>query len=179
MDNFWKKLSKREKIVLIVGCGLSIAAVLDIVVVSPINSNIQALEREIKVSEKQLSINLRNLGQKEFVKKEYERYSRYVGEVGSEEEETAKILSEIETLARKTGMYLIDVKPHPPKVAGFQKEYKIGIKAEGKIAMIVQFLYQLNTSSQLLFAEKIQVSPKKEKESVLNASMVISKILIV
>jgi len=179
MDNFWKKLSKREKIVLIVGCGLSIAAVLDIVVVSPINSNIQALEREIKVSEKQLSINLRNLGQKEFVKKEYERYSRYVGEVGSEEEETAKILSEIETLARKEGMYLRDIKPHPPKVVGFQKEYNVDIKVEGKIAIIVQFLYQLNASSQLLRAEKIRVSLKDGDSSILKASMVISKILII
>ena len=179
MNNFLEKLSKREKIALFTGITLVIAAILDIVAVKPISGKIQFLDREIKVSEKQLCLNLCNIARKEVVEKEYKEYDKYVGEEGSEEEETSKILSEIETLARKSGMYLIKMKPQSPKVTGFQKEYKIEIEAEGKIEIVVQFLYQLNNSSQLLRAEKIRFTLKEENTSVFKVSMLISKILII
>jgi len=175
---FIEKLSPKEKIGLFIAVAFVAFAIADRAIVTPVNDRIQRLNREIKIAEKQLIRHLRNLSQKEIVSKEYAKYIEYVRKVGSDEEEVAKILGEIESLARKSNVYLGDMKPHSPKVKGFHKEYTVEIEAESRMEPLINFLYQINNSPQLLRAEKLRVGSKKEKRGVVKSSILITKLVI-
>lgn len=175
---FLDKLSKREKIGAYLSAAFLLAVFLDNLVIKPISARVKVLNMEIKTSEAQLSRYLRNLNRKDEVLKEYQKYIKYVKNGGSDEEETAKILGEIEALARKSSLTLADMKPRTPRAIGFYKEYTVEIEVEGSMDSITNFLYQLNTSSQLLRTEKVRLYPKKKGSSAIKGLILVTKILI-
>ena len=174
----WDKLSKKEKIVLSVAFAFLALAFLDRLLISPIRTKFNALNQQIRISEKQLGGDMRNINQKEFISEEYEQYLPYIRRSGSDEEEVAKILGEIEALARKSSVYLVDMKPRKPREVEFYKEYTVEIEAEGYMESLMSFIYQLNTSSQLLRVETLRLNLTKGDSNVLSASMLITKVLI-
>ncbi len=174
---FLDKLSKREKIGAFVGAAVLLILFLDSMVIKPVTARIRTLNKEIKASETQLNRYMRNLSREEAVLKEYEKYSKYVKKAGSDEEETAKILGEIETLARESNLALADMKPRMPRMIGFYKEYMVEIEVEGDMSSLVSFLYQLNNSTQLLRAEKVRLYPRKKGAAVIKGAMLVTKIL--
>lgn len=174
----WDKLSQKEKIGLSLAFAFLAVAFLDRLLISPIRIKFNALNGQIRISEKQLGSDMRNINQKEFISEEYEQYLPYVRRSGSDEEEVAKILGEIEALARKSSVYLVDMKPRKPRDVEFYKEYTVEIEAEGYMESLMSFIYQLNTSSQLLRIETLRLNLTKGGTNVLSASMLITKVLI-
>jgi len=175
---FWDKLSKKEKIGLSCALVFLLVSAMDRLVINPIYGRFQKINKEITVNEKQLRHDLRNVRLKEQIAGEFEKYVGYVERSGSDEEEVAKILGEIETLARQSNVYLVDVKPKAPQKIDFYKEYSVEIEAEGDIADIVTFLHQINISKQLLRAEKLRLNTKENELSVLKSSMMITKVSV-
>ncbi len=174
----WDKLSKKEKIGLSIAFVFLAVAFLDRFLISPVRTKFNALNQQIRTSEKQLGSDMRNINQREFISEEYEQYLPYVRRSGSDEEEVAKILGEIESLARKSSVYLVDMKPRKPREVEFYKEYTVEIEAEGRMESLMSFIYQLNTSSQLLRVETLRLNLTKGDSNVLSASMLITKVLI-
>ena len=80
------------------------------------------------------------------------------------------------------------MKPRKPRPIGspreeveFYKEYKeytVEIEAEGYMESLMSFIYQVNTSSQLLRIETLRLNLTKGGSNVLSASMLITKVLI-
>ncbi|MBI3617629.1 MAG: type 4a pilus biogenesis protein PilO [Candidatus Omnitrophica bacterium] len=174
----WDKLSKKEKIGLSAALAFLALAFLDRLLISPVRTKFNALNQQIRISEKQLGGDMRNINQKKFIGEEYEQYLPYIRRSGSDEEEVAKILGEIEALARKSSVYLVDMKPRKPREVEFYKEYTVEIEAEGGMESLMSFIYQLNTSSQLLRVETLRLNLTKGDSNVLSASMLITKVLI-
>jgi len=173
------KLSKKEKIGLVVAFLILSCALMDRVVISPINKRFRGLNSQIGIAEKQLGRHLRNLMRKGDVTKRYAKYVMYVKKIGSDEEDVARVLAEIEALARRSGVSLSDIKPQASKDISFYKQYTVEVEANGDMNSIVHFLYQLNSSNQLLRAEKLRLSMKeRESSSVVKASVLITQILI-
>ena len=175
---FLDKLSGKEKLGLFVGIVFLSLALLDRLIISPVNSKMQQMNQEIKIAEKQLGFDLRNLGQKEIVAREYKKLTQNIRKVGSDEEEVAKALAEIEELTRKSAIYVVDIKPQSPRSVDFYTEYSVEIEAEGQMESLINFLYELNNSSQLLRAEKLHFSLKEKDSPVIKASILITKILL-
>jgi len=175
---FWNKLSRKEKLGLSIAFIIMGAAFLDRLVISPIRERFELIDRAVKISEKQLGHDLRNVRQKDQIASEFAKYVKYVERSGSDEEEVAKILGEIEVLARQAQVYLVDMKPQTPKEIEFYKEYSVEIEAEGNMADLTVFLHQLNVSSQLLRVEKLRLNSKRQGEAVLKSSMLITKVLV-
>ena len=175
---FWNKLSQKEKIGLSAAITFMVIASFDRLVIDPIFAKLKQMSQEIKISEKQLGHDLRNVHQKDQISELFGQYVAYVERSGSDEEEVGKILAEIEALARKSNVHLVDVKPQTPKEVDFYKEYDVEVEAEGEIVPLMEFLHQLNTSDQLLRVEKLRLNSKKKGKQTLKASMLIGKILI-
>jgi len=175
---FWEKLSKKEKIGLSLAIAFMAIASLDRLIVSPIRDRFQRINQTIKISEKQLAHDLRNVHQQEQITAEFEKYVEFVARSGSDEEEVAKILGEIESMARQSNVYLANMKPQTSKEIDFYIEYAVEIEAEAEIDQLTKFLYQLNTSAQLLRVEKLRLSSKKKGDKTLKASMLITRILV-
>lgn len=153
-------------------------AFLDRLLISPVRARFNSLNQQIRITEKQLGSDMRNLNQKEIISEEYNKYVPYISRSGSDEEEVARILGEIESLARKSSVYLVDMKPRKPREIEFYKEYTVEIEAEGYMESLTGFMYHLNTSSQLLRIETLRLNPTKTGSSVLTASMLITKVLV-
>ncbi|MDD5618714.1 MAG: type 4a pilus biogenesis protein PilO [Candidatus Omnitrophica bacterium] len=173
---FFSNVSKKERIGLAVAAIIVSLAFLDRLILNPINKRIQQISQEIKISEKQLRMGLRNLNQKEAIISEYGKYSQYFKGLGSEEETTAAMLSEIETVAKKSNMSLLDLKPQPSKDRGFYREYSIEVEAEGTIESLINFIYRLNASTQLLRVEKLRLSLKDKDSGLIKITLLITKI---
>lgn len=122
-----------------------------------------------------MEIGLRNLSQKDIVASRYEKLSKYFKNVGSGEETTAIILSEIESLGRKSNLNLLDLKPQETKDRGFYKEYSVEMEAEGEMESLMDFVYQLNASAQLLRVEKLRLNLKDKQSKVVTTSLLITK----
>jgi Tfp pilus assembly protein PilO len=189
---FLDKLSAKEKIGLSVAFVFLAVAFLDRLLISPIRARFNALNQQIRTGEKQLGSDIRNLNQKDAIEEEYRKSFPYIQRSGSDEEEVAKILGEIESLARKSSVYLVDMKPRKPQPVGsppggtsgpaegtdFYKEYTVEIEAQGQMESLMNFIYQLNTSSQLLRIETLRITQTKSGSKTLTASMLITKVLV-
>jgi len=175
---FWDKLSRKEKIGISLALGFIVVAFFDRLIVSPIRARIRQINQNIQISEKQLSHDLRNVRLQDQIAQEYEQYVGYVQRSGSDEEEVAKILGEIESLSRQAGIYLVDMKPQTPKNIDFYKEYTIEIEVEGEITPMTKFLHRLYASPQLMRIKKLRLNSKNEGDSMLKSSMVITKVLL-
>ena len=176
---FWDKLSRKERVGLSFAFVFIIVAFFDRLIVSPIRSRVRQINQNIHISEKQLAHDLRNVRQKDQIEKQFEKFVGFVERSGSDEEEVAKILGEIESLSRQAGIYLVDMKPQSPKDIDFYREYTIEIEVEGEILPLTQFLYQLNISPQLLRIKKLRLTSKEEGGTALKSSMVITKVLVI
>lgn len=175
---FWEKLSNKEKLGLSLAFVVMAVALMDRLIISPIRDRFRRIDQEIKISEKQLAHDLRNVHQSDQIAEQFEKYTAYVERSGSDEEEVAKILGEIESMARQTKVYLANMKPQTPKEVDFYKEYVVEIDAEGEIASLIKFLHQLNTSEQLLRIEKLRLSSIKKGDKTLRASMTVMRVLV-
>lgn len=175
---FINKISKREKTALYLGAGILFLLFLDRFIFSPINRKIARLNQEIKINQTRLANDLRNIQHKDAIISEYNKYKAYVKKAGSDEEETAKTLGEIENVARSSSVYLMDIKPQAPKQTEFYKKYSAEVEIEGQMNDIINFLYKLNSSPQLLRTEKVSLTPKEKNSEVAKALILVSKFLI-
>ena len=174
--DFFSKLAKKERIGLFIASTVVLLAFADRLVVSPIRGVIRQLNREIEMREEELRRDIMSLNEKKAISKEYEKYTQYVTKAGSDEEEVAKILAEIEEIARKSNVNLVDITPQAPKEIDFYREYAAEIEIEGQTSSIVSFLYRLSNSTLLLRAQKLRINLKASGS--VGAFVLVTKILI-
>jgi Tfp pilus assembly protein PilO len=177
MIAFLDKISRKEKIGLAVALSIVAIAFVDRVVVSPIQMKIKEMDQEILFKEKALGRDLRNLNRKEMITREYETFDPYLKKSNSKEEEMAKVLGEIERLARESQVRLVKIKPRGTQDKEFYEEYNIELEAEAAMGPLVDFLYRLNTSAQLLRAKKLRINPKDKESDVMKATVLVTRVL--
>ncbi len=99
-------------------------------------------------------------------------------DAGTDEEEIARLLNFIEQTARKDNVSLSDVKPQPVKSDKVTKVYPVDLNAEGELNALIEFIYELEHSEQLLKIEKVEMSPKEEKSAILRANLTVSRVVV-
>jgi Tfp pilus assembly protein PilO len=176
--NFVARLSKREKIIFYVAISFVSLTLLDRLIISPIYSKIKSLNKEIQERESSIKKNLHILAQKDRISSEITKYASFLSSAKSEEEETTSILKEIENLANKSSVYLVDMKPAGLKGIGTSKKYLINLNCEAQMEQLSDFMYNIENSNELLTIEKYQISPKSKESSVVKCSMSIAKIIM-
>ena len=176
---FLSKLSKRERYITYITTVIIVFFFFSRVMLRPIINKLNDLNQEIAIQEKRLEKSLNILVQEDAINSNYKKYVKNLKQTSSDEEEIAELLSEIEQIAKKAGIFISDIKPLPVKKIDFYKEYVVELEAESEIAFIIDFIYQLEKSPRLLKVEKFHLTPKKEKgKDFLKAQMSISEILV-
>jgi Tfp pilus assembly protein PilO len=181
LQNFFSilaHLSKREKLILYGAIVFISLAFLDRMVISVASSKIKSLDKEIETKESEIKNYLKILAQKNRIEIQRANYSSYLGSEKSENEEVTVFLKEIESLANKAEIYLIDMKPAGIKDQGSSKKFLVNLNCEGEMKQIAVFMYTIETSNKLLTIDKYQISPKSKDSSLAKCSMVISKLVI-
>ena len=169
-------LSARERLIFNLSAVFVFLVLLDRLVVSPISSQIAALNRETQQEEATIKKNLRLLSQKDKIIAESSRFESYLNSSLSQDEEVTAMLKELEDLANKNSVYLIDLKPGDVKQSGSTKKYMINLSLEAQMDQLAVFMYSVESSDRLFTIEKYQIEPKSRESSVARCTMVISRV---
>lgn len=173
------KLSGREKILFYAAVIIVLAGLVQMFVFRALSDKISSLNRDILIKEKALRKSLRTYNLRDNILDDHRKYGEYLKIEGSDEEITARLFKEVEKIARKTKVYVADIKPHPLKEASYYKKFIIEIQVEASLDNLTEFLYYLHKSTLPLRAEKLALAVKKEgNPTVLKGSMFINAVFL-
>lgn len=178
LHTFLSHLSKRERAILYVVIFVISLVSLDRLIIHPIYSKIESLDKEIREKESAVKKNVRIVAQKDRILAESAKYSSFVTASVSEEEEITSILKEIEAIANKNSVYLFDMKPASSKNTEASKKYMVNLNCEAQMEQIIEFMFNIENSNKLLTIEKYEISPKSKESSIAKCSMSISRIAV-
>lgn len=171
-----KLLTKRERLIFYLTLSTICSSLVFNHIFKPLVNKFNFLNQEILTYKIKLAKAFRLLGESEGVKAKYAQVSSMVKEKVSEEELLASILSELENLAKLSGLRITDIRPQSPKALRTHKEFLIEVRQEGQIQAHLRFIYELENSQQLLRIKKLQLNPKTDGQ--LEGNLLISKICL-
>jgi hypothetical protein len=172
-------LSRREKTILYVTSLFVCLVVLDRLIVYPIYSKIRSLSSEIKEKESGISRGLRMLSQEEKIILESKKYASYLASPESEEEAMTSFLKEVENVANKSSLYIVDMKPAGVKLEKDKiKKFQLVLNCEGQMEQVIEFMYGIENLDALLNIDRYQISPKSKDSTIVQCAITISKITI-
>jgi ribosome-binding ATPase YchF (GTP1/OBG family) len=178
LQTFLGRLSKKEKIIFYVAASLISLLVLDRAIISPVFSKIQQLNKEIKDKQAQIKKNLRILAQKDKILTQGAKYSSFLSDsTMSDDEQVTLVLKELENLASKSQVYLVDMKPAGTKETGTSKRIMVNLNCEAQMEQLVDFMYNMENSDSLISIEKYQITPKAKESSVAKCSISVYKVV--
>lgn len=171
----FNRLSKREKFVSVACAAVFLILFMDLLVVRPLYESYLSLEVRTIEAEKRLEQNIINITMKEDIDKRFEEYRKFIKKPAPKGEEEALMLSEIEKTARTNDVLLVDIKPQDEKILEFYKQYTVNVDVETEMKHLVQFLYQIETSSQMMRVVKAKLGLKERDSQIIKARLTIIK----
>ncbi|MEE8359409.1 MAG: type 4a pilus biogenesis protein PilO [Candidatus Omnitrophota bacterium] len=169
------KFSSREKILVISTVAVTIVTLTYGFIIEPIVGAYSRLNRQILSSTLKLEKGYRLLKRAEEIKTEYAKYAQLVKPSQSDEEEIASMLKVIEVLARGNNIYIRNIRPEPTKENEFYKEFMFELTAEAGIERLGKFIYDLQSSGNLLRVKRLTLSASSKGADSLKAVLEISK----
>jgi Tfp pilus assembly protein PilO len=175
--SFLFTLSKRERKMLYITLFVLSALLIDRLFISPIVGRIDTLNKEI--SQKQSDINrfLLILAQKEKIKQMTNKLNIFLEGLKASSDEFTVLLKEIERLANKSAVYLVDMKPGGIREQGTFKKYIVNLSCEAQMQQLIEFMYNIESSHKLLTIEKYEITPKSKETGVAVCTLTIAKIV--
>ena len=138
-----------------------------------------ALKKEISREEIALKRNLRTIAESGTANLEYKKYAGYAKLNGSDEEEKALMMRQIEKLASDAGVYIKQMSPYLQKEKPrLYKKYSVELECETALQKLTKFIYLLRTSERPLKVEKLHLSSAKSSSGGQGVSLIKGGILI-
>lgn len=178
IKEYLSKLSNREKLILAVAIAVLFGLLIDRSIYQPIAKRFERLDQEIQTQERLHRKNLRYVAVHERIMEEHKRYTGDLSVTGSDEEETARLLNEVEEITRKSGLSIVNMKPQPSRTLDFVKKYAVEIEIRGEMVDLVQFLHELHSSKHLLSSDRIRLSGEKIGSSVVGYLSITKTVLL-
>jgi Tfp pilus assembly protein PilO len=178
LQDFLSRLSKRERLIFYGAAFFVSLAFFDFLILSPVFSKINSLDTEIRQRELGIKKNLHILAQKDRITVEKAKYVSFSSLKKSDEEEITALLKEIEKLADKHSVYLVDMKPADAKGKGSSNKFYVNLNCEAQMEQIVSFMYGIENSDELLTVDKYQINPKSKDSSIAKCAMSICKVVL-
>ncbi len=175
---FVKKLSKRERIVFYSAVAVVSLMLLDRLVVGPVFGKLKSLDEQIVTATEGINRDVRILAQKDRIALQLTAYKGMLVPEGTKEEEFSDLMKEVETLANKNGVSLLDMKPGDIRVLDGAKQYLVSLNCEAPFNKLVDFLYGIESSKKMLKTDRFQLSLKSKQDPGIKCSITIVKIIL-
>ncbi len=172
------QLSKKDKILLYSAIIIVSLWLFDWLVIRTFSGLTAGLDKRIQEKESQIKADLKILTQKNRINIQRANYVSYLGASVSDNEELTQILKEVELLANKAGIELVDMKPGGVKESASSKKYQITLNCEGAVEKILEFMYRIETAKKLFTVEKYELTPKSKDTALVKCSMTISNLVL-
>lgn len=167
-------LSKREQIILYITISVIIFSVAFNFFIAPVLSKNDNLNKEINFTRSKLKKYMRLLAQKDIIRSKNSKFSSTHGSSG-EEENSVSALSELENLASKANILIIDIRPDSAKNLLNYKETVIELRAEADIEGYLRFIYDIEHPPSSFTVKKLQLSAKPNSR-LLEGFFIVSQI---
>jgi hypothetical protein len=171
-------LSTRQRTLLALTVALVGVAALERLVYAPVVGRLAELDQEIPLKETQLRRNLKNLAARETVLAAYGPYTTPPATAGSPDETIGGLLTEIEELAGKAGLALVNVRPKPATKVDVGKQYPVEIELETDMGPLIRFIHGLHGSKHLLRVSQLRLDPKAGHGPQVKVHLLITKTVI-
>ncbi len=171
ITKFYEKLSKGEKRVLLVTFLFVGFAFTDRVIVMPILTTLSTLNQNVRDQETAIKKSMNVLLHKDSIIAESREYIAYSVEAKNAEEEMVGLLREVESVAEKSGVTLVFVKPGAIKEETDSKKYYTNLECEAPMELVATFFHDLESSDQLIKIEKYQIQPKSKDSSLARCTV--------
>ena len=175
---FYAKLKKGERRILFITLFILGALFVDRVIVLPITMNLNGLSSSIQDQESAIKKSLNVLTHKETIIEESREYSQYSLEAKNPEEEMVSLLKEVESVAERSGVNLIYVKPGTVKDEKGVKKYYSNIEFESPMEQAATFFHGVESSNKLLKIERYTIIPKSKDSSIARCTISIYKTVL-
>lgn len=173
------RLNPREKKIFYVVMALVVFMIGYHGVWQPILNKSASLDDEIFAAEMRLRKAKTLLRQRDDVLEEAKKYPNLAKmDAGTDEAEIAKLLNLIEQTARKTGITLADVKPEPVQSDKMTKRYRVELDAEAGLEQLMEFIYELESSPELLKIERVETAPREDNPSAMRTSLAVTRVVV-
>lgn len=179
IPDFFSKFSPQEKKITYITAAVLVLATLDALFLRPVLSRLKSLEEETESTRYHIQRDLRFLAYKDRILKEEEALQQYFqAPQGSEDEIIANFLKGIEELARDAAINLVKVNPGEAAMQKGYIEYSATLDCDGPLNSMTNFIYSVNTASELMKVVHLNVLPKKTSADEIQVSMTIKKMII-
>jgi hypothetical protein len=175
----FKNISRREKFLGSGTIGITLIALAYNFVMEPIVKRWDVLDSEVRSKEVLLTKNTRILRNKDVIEKVHSEYMKFFQkEKLTSEEESAIALSNIEKLARGTNVRITNIKPLAVKGFGDYNKFTFRVTTESRIDELTKFIYDLQSSEQLLKIERMVLRAKEREPDTIKGILHITKISV-
>jgi hypothetical protein len=176
--SFISRLSQRERIILYATMGVVSLVLLDRIILTPILDKINSLDQTIRAQEESIEQSLLIVTQEKRIEEETGQYASYLSKSETEEKVITAFLQEIETLAKKSSLYLVDIKSSGKNIDGTVIQYFVKLNFEAQMEQVIDFFYIVTNFEKLVKIEGYQLRPKSIGSSIVVGSITISKSII-
>lgn len=175
----FENIRKREKILSVVTIGVALIALTYNFVIEPLAKRWNTLKSGIRDKEILLTKHSRILRSKDEIEKLHSEYTKYFETKKlTPEEESAIALSNIEKAARGANVRITNIKPLTIKNFENYTKFTFRVTTESRIGELTKFIYDLQSSEQLLKTERMVLRAKERKPDTIKAILHITKISV-
>lgn len=169
------RLSMREKTMLGICLVVVVLASINLAVVRPIRARMLELSRETETVEVQVKAGDRILSQKGEISNRFWEVKEHVSQAREGVDPGAEMLSEIERVVTSCGANLLTRKIQGVERGEFFEEHVVKVDLEGTMPALINLLYQLETSPQLLRVRRLDLVGIENGGPLKKCSMLITK----
>lgn len=155
-----KILTNREKSILYITIFLIGFSIFFTFIFLPIMNGFRQLNQKINSVELKLKKATILLGKRQNIEKSYEKFALLTNGKTGEDYSSASMLSEVESLANKNNLRIVDIRPKTEQSSRQYGEFFIELKQEGKANDFFKFIYELENPPYFLRIKKAQLMSK-------------------
>ena len=171
------RLTKREKLLFILTATLILAAFIYRAILEPTVKNWKSLRQQVNAKQVRLARNLEVIAREPAVEQEFSRYQNFIFPKTSDEKQIAKLLKEVERIARESRVHITNMAPRGKERIGFYERFAINLEVEAQMPELTKFIFALENSPFLFKAETIKISLKSSQAKTLKCDLLLTKIL--
>jgi len=180
LSTFISGLSSKEKMMLYCACAAVGIAVFDRLVLGPITKESANIEEKIKNQMVTVEKDLTILQYKDKIINEDKTYSVFYTKNGlSAEELIGTFLSEVEGLAKSSGIALNNINPVTTEEKKDYTEYSLIIECTGNMKNILDFIYGVDNSKKPIMVASFEIVPKNREAYDVKCTIEIVKVVLI
>jgi hypothetical protein len=174
-----RNITKRERMLAAATVSIAIVAIVYNFIIDPVIGQWNDLDKKIIDKEGVLKKHSRILRDRSNIEKLRAQHAKYFElKRLTPEEESAIALSLIEKTARETRVQITNIKPIAYKLFRNYNKFTFRVSTESKMSELTKFVYDLQSSDQLLKVERMVLRAKENDPTIIKSMLNITKISV-